>query len=196
MIVHKAACRIAETMAVLGALVLSFLILMTCTSVLGRELNAILNSDFFQNTLPGFSRFVLDTGVGPILGDFELLENMMAFAIFAFLPIAQIQSSHATVDVFTSKFPPQVLVWMRAVTEVVFAFVLIIFAYQLFEGTQAKMRYNETTYLIQFPVWWAFAGALVAACVAALIGIYMAGARIVEALSGREIQDSSGGADH
>ena len=184
---HIAMTRLAQLMAVLGSLVLGFLILMTCVSVAGRELNAFFNSDFMTANAPGFSQAMLDLGIGPILGDFELLENMMAFAIFAFLPLAQIHSAHATVDVFTSRFPKPVLRWMRAVTEVVFAVVLIVFSVKLYEGMQGKMRYGETTYLIQFPVWWAYAGAFAASVVAAVVGVYMAAVRVIEVGTGTTI---------
>lgn len=184
---HSALIRVAKIMAVLGALVLSFLILMTCISVLGRELNALLNSSFAQTHAPELSKALLDAGVKPVLGDFELLENMMPFTIFAFLPLAQVTSSHATVDVFTARLPATALVWMRVVIEIVFAIVLITFAYKLYEGMQAKMRYGETTYLIQFPVWWAYATALVAAVVAALVGVAMAGLLLTQAITGRAL---------
>jgi len=193
---HVAMMRLAKGMAVLGALVLSFLIVMTCISVLGRELNSVFNSDVLQSLAPGFSQAMLEWGIGPILGDFELVENMMAFVIFAFLPLTQIHSAHATVDIFTTRFPTRVLNWMAAVTEIVFAVVLIVFAVKLYEGMQAKMRYGETTYLIQFPVWWAYAAALVAAAIAALSGVYMALVRLAEALSGRRSETETPGADH
>ncbi|MBX2881207.1 MAG: TRAP transporter small permease [Granulosicoccus sp.] len=184
--------RVASAMAILGALVLSFLIIMTCVSVLGRELNSVLNSSFMQAYVPGLANTLLDLGIGPVLGDFELLENMMPFAIFAFLPLAQIGSAHATVDVFTSTFPRSVLAWMRAVTEVVFAAVLIVFAFKLFQGMQAKMRYGETTYLIQFPVWWAYAAAFCASVVAALVGCSMALLCLLAATRGRSIEPGPG----
>lgn len=184
---HRALIRIAKSMAIVGALVLSFLIVMTCVSVLGRELNALLNSSFVQTHAPELAKALLDAGIKPVLGDFELLENMMPFAIFAFLPLAHVSSSHATVDVFTSRFPEPALVWMRVITEIVFAIVLITFAFKLYEGMQAKMRYGETTYLIQFPVWWAYAAAVGAAVIAALVGVAMACLRLTEAITGRAL---------
>lgn len=193
---HQAMTRLARAMAVLGALVLVFLILMVCASVLGRELNSFLNSDAVQAAVPGLAATLLGWGVGPITGDFELLEHLMPLAIFAFLPLAQLGSSHATVDVFTTRLPRRLLVWMRAVTETVFAVVLVIFAVKLFEGTQAKMRFGETTYLIQFPVWWAYAAAFGASAIAALTGIYMAGVRLVEAATGAEIAEDDAEPEH
>ncbi|MFK7854896.1 MAG: TRAP transporter small permease [Granulosicoccus sp.] len=182
---YPALTRVAKTMAILGAIVLSFIIVMTCVSVLGRELNGLFNSTFAQTYAPTLSKALLDAGVGPVLGDFELLENMMPFAIFAFLPLAQVSSSHATVDVFTVFFPESILVWMRAITEIAFAVVLIVFAYKLYEGMMAKMKYGETTFLIQFPVWWAYAAAVGAAVITALVGVAMAGLLLTEAITGR-----------
>ena len=192
---HRAMTRLAQTMAVLGSLVLVFLILMTCVSVTGRELNSFFNADLMQTAAPGLAGFMLGLGVAPITGDFELIENGMAFAIFAFLPLAQMHAAHATVDVFTQRLPDPLLRWMRALTEAVFALVLLVFAARLFDGMQAKMRYNETTYLIQFPVWWAYALALSAAVVAALVGVYMAGLRLAEALTGTDLVPATEGGD-
>lgn len=193
---HNAMTRLARAMAILGATVLVLLILMVCLSVLGRELNSLLNSDAVQGAAPGFAQAVLDWGIGPINGDFEILESAMAFAIFAFLPLAQMHGAHASVDVFTTRFPPRLLTWMRAVTEVIFAAVLVLFAVKLFEGMQAKMRFGETTYLIQFPVWWAYAAAFAASAVAALTGVYMAGVRVVEAATGATIAPDEAEPEH
>jgi len=181
---HHVLKKVAKTMAIIGAVVLSFLIIMTCVSVVGRELNAFLNSTFMETNAPALAKVLLDLGIGPVLGDFELLENMMPFSIFAFLPLAQVYSSHATVDVFTSRFPKPVLAWMRVFTEIIFALVLVLFAFKLYEGMQAKMRYGETTYLIQFPVWWAYAAAFCASVVAAIVGVSMAVLCLIEAATG------------
>jgi len=184
---HRLLVIVANTMAIMGALVLSFLIVMTCVSVIGRELNAFLNSAFMENNAPALAQSLLDLGIGPVLGDFELLENMMPFSIFAFLPLAQVHASHATVDIFTSRFPESVLSWMRAFIEIVFALVLVVFAFKLFEGMQAKMRYGETTYLIQFPVWWAYAAACCASVVAAVVAVAMAVLLTVQAATGKQM---------
>jgi hypothetical protein len=73
---------------------------------------------------------------------------------------------------------------MRVFTEIIFALVLVLFAFKLYEGMQAKMRYGETTYLIQFPVWWAYAAAFCASVVAAIVGVSMAGLCLIEAATG------------
>jgi len=184
--------RIAQAMAILGGIVLSLLILLICFSIVTRELSSVFHRDILAALPPG----ILTELATWAKNNFELIENGMPFVIFAFLPLAQITSSHATVDVFTTRFPAPVLRFMRALTEIVFAGVLVLFAEKLYEGMNAKMRYGEITYLIQFPVWWAYALALVAAVVAAVVAVYMALLRVYEMATGHRIALDDGEAGH
>jgi len=127
--------------------------------------------------IPGLAQRLLDMGVGPLLGDFELVEAGMAFAIFAFLPLCQITRGHASVDIFTSRMPAMFNRITGVVVDFVFAAVLILIAHRLHSGMMDKMAYNETTYLIQFPIWWAYAASLAAAILAALVAGFRALAR-------------------
>ncbi|MEM9796259.1 MAG: TRAP transporter small permease [Pseudomonadota bacterium] len=176
---------LARVMAILGGLVLTALILMTCLSIAGRWLNGLLNSDALDGA--SWATALLGLGIGPINGDFELVEAGMAFVIFAFLPITQLTGGHASVDIFTRALGPGVNRGLTALWSVVFAAVLILIAVQLWAGTQDKMRYGETTYLIQFPIWWAYAGALAGAVSAALTAVYVAVVRIAEMTTGHVI---------
>ena len=72
--------------------------------------------------------------------------------------------------------------------------VLVVIAWRLWGGMLGKMRYNETTMLLQFPVWWAYAVSLIGACVAAIVAAYVAIVRIVEIAAGRSILPSDQGA--
>lgn len=188
--------RLARIFAQLGGLVLTALVIITCLSIAGRSLNGVLHADLVQNIMPGFASALIDLGVGPIKGDFELVEAGMAFAIFAFIPLCQLNGAHASVDVFTSALPIRVNRFLRAIIEVVFAGVLILIAWQLFEGMQSKRNSGQTTFLLEFPVWWAYATSLVAAIVAALVSVYVASMRIVETLTGHRILPSELEADH
>lgn len=183
---HRFIERLARAMALLGGLVLTLLILMICVSVLGRSLNTLLHG-WLGQAMPGFSDWALGLGVGPINGDFEIVEAGVAFAIFAFLPLCQLTSSHAVVDIFTAKLSPRINRILQMVIEIVFAAVLVLIAVQLFGGMLAKLRFGENTFILQFPVWWGYAASLCAALVAAIVGIYMAIMRIRECVSGREI---------
>ena len=120
----------------------------------------------------------------------------MAFSIFAFLPLTQVTVGHATVDIFTSWMPERALRILRALIEVLFAVVLIVIAVQLFSGMQSKIRSGQTTLLLQFPVWWAYAGSVLGAGVAAVVAVYMALARVAEATTGRSIVTDELGAEH
>ena len=83
---HRFMMTLARTLAVIGGLTLSALIIMTCASIAGREINAFMAADWMQAAMPGVADFVLGLGVGQVKGDTELVEAGMAFTIFCFLP--------------------------------------------------------------------------------------------------------------
>ena len=182
--------RLARVFALMGGAVLGLLILLTCLSILGRSLNSVLHGDAVQSALPGLANALLATGIGPINGDFELVEAGMAFAIFAFLPLCQLHGAHASVDVFTAGLSARANRVLRLLIEVVFAAVLVLIAWQLYLGTLSKMSTGQTTFLIQFPIWWAYAVSLSAAVVAALVAVYLAVLRAAEVATGQDILPS------
>lgn len=177
--------RLARLMALLGGFVLTALVALTCVSVLGRGLNAFGHSDFVETTLPGFGEWLIGTGVGPILGDYELVQAGIAFAIFAFLPICQLHAAHATVDVFTNMMPGRVNRYLAAFWEVVLALVILLIGWRLFIGFTEKIDNGQTTFLLQFPVWWAYGASFAAAVVAGIVGLYCAVGRVLEVSTGR-----------
>jgi TRAP-type C4-dicarboxylate transport system permease small subunit len=165
---------LARMLAIIGGLVLVAITVLTVVSITGRA-------------------FVRQ-GLGPIPGDFELVEAMTAFAVFSFLPWCQLRGAHATVDVFTSFFPDRVNRVIDLVSEVLMSLVITLIAWRLWYGLQDKIRYNETTFILQFPVWWGFAAAMAAALVAVLISYYMTFIRIQEVIAGRrEFGPAEGG---
>ncbi|MEY8828772.1 TRAP transporter small permease [Sedimentitalea sp. XS_ASV28] len=192
---HKFMMGLARFMAVLGGIALSFLILLTCLSIAGRLLNGLFHSDVMQSLLPSVSNWMIRIGVGPVNGDFELVEAGVAFAIFAFIPLCQITAGHASVDIFTNKLSAGMNRFLRMVTETVFAAVLILIAVKLYDGMISKMRYGETSFLLQFPVWWAYAASLFGAVVAAIVGLYVAAIRIYEFSTGRIVMTEGTEAD-
>ncbi|WP_370399401.1 TRAP transporter small permease [Sulfitobacter sp. JB4-11] len=176
----------ASIIAVIGGLVLGSLIIITCVSVLGRALNGMFHG-WIAEWMPGLSTWALDMGVGPITGDFELVEAGVAFAVFAALPLCQVNSGHASVDILANSFPPWLDRLLMMITEILFALVLILIAWRLFDGMLSKRRYGETTFLLQFPIWWAYALSFSGAVMAALTGVYMALVRTAEFLLGHRI---------
>ena len=67
---HHFVVRIAKLMAVLGALVLGFLVVMTCVSIVGREVNSFLNSDAAQAAMPALANWLLSLGIKPAVNAF------------------------------------------------------------------------------------------------------------------------------
>ena len=179
--------RFARFFAILGGIVLTLLIGQTCLSIAGRSINTILHSDFMQSTLPGLAGALLSTGVGSINGSFELVEAGMAFVIFAFLPLCQLNGAHASVDIFTSKLPRRANDVLGGVTEIVFAAVIVVITWELFQGMLSKQRSGQTSFILQFPVWWPYALSLTAAFASAIIAVYVAAMRVIELMTGRKV---------
>lgn len=171
---HRAIAFLAQAMALLGGLVLCLTVAVVCASVAGRGIADLAQAD----TLGRGGVWLLDLGVGPISGDFELVEAGMAFAIFAFLPLTQLSGAHASVDVFTSRLGPRTNHALDTMWSIVMAAVIMLIAWRLYAALGDKYRYGETTYLIQFPIWWAYAASFAAALVACIVSLYCTAMRL------------------
>ena len=182
---------LARAVALLGGLVLVALVVLVCVSIVGRAGGTLGHSDGLEALAPALATLLQD-GLGPVPGDFELVEAGIAFAIFAFLPLCQLRGGHASVDLFTDRLPGRGSAVVIAFWEIVLAGALILIALRLGEGLAGKLRTGETTFLLQFPVWWAYAASLAAASVAALVALWCALARIGEAATGRAIMPREG----
>lgn len=184
--------RLARGMAILGGVVMVALVLLTCVSVLGRGLNSMGHSDWLVALSEGFADGLIASGVGPVTGDFEVVEAGIAFSIFAFLPICQLYAGHATVDVFTSRLSDRANAWVIAFWDVVLTLVILLITWRLFAGLLDKLGNGETSFLLQFPVWWSYAASFVAALVASVTALYCSVGRVTYAATGRSILPASG----
>jgi TRAP-type C4-dicarboxylate transport system permease small subunit len=141
-------CRI---MAWIGAIVLTALAAITVTSIIGRALSF--------------------AGLGPVPGDFELVEAGTALAVFCFLPWAHLKRSHATVDILWSAFPAATRRALDLLADVLMLVVWMLLVWRMGVGTLEYRANGELTFILQFPVWWGFAASMVPAvigCVAYL----------------------------
>ena len=84
---------------------------------------------------------------------------------------------------------------MQLAIDVIFAVVLIAIAYQLYNGMLSKQRYGDTTFLLQFPIWWAYAASLSGSILTAVISFYVAGIRALELMRGEDILSQEAGLD-
>lgn len=134
---------LAAFLAILGGLALIAIILTTVVSVSGRAL--------------------LWIGLSPIRGDFELVELGTGFAVFAFLPWVQINRQHASVEILTMQLSGRINRLIDMAADLLMFAVAVLLTWKHWEGTLDKLAYGETTFIIQYPIWWAYASGLVGA---------------------------------
>ncbi|OAN77610.1 C4-dicarboxylate ABC transporter permease [Jannaschia sp. EhC01] len=193
---HRAFTYLSRVMAILGGGMLSIVIGLTVYGVVMRMLDRLFHWMVDAQILAGLGQWMIDAGVGPLLGTFELIEAGIGFVVFAFLPICQITGGHATVDIFTSAMSEGTNRVLRAVTEVIFAAVLILIAVQLYGGMMTKFNSGQTTLELQLPVWYSYAIGLVGAALAAIVSSYLAVVRVIETITKRTILPAELGAEH
>lgn len=174
-------------MAYLGGLVLIVLTALTCISIIGRSLLTLAHMPFVKEQMAWFSNFLISANVGPVPGDFELVEAGIAFAVFAFLPWCQVNGGHASVDIFTSRLSMRMNRLIDLVNALLMAVVFVLVAWRLWVAASDKLRYGETTFILQFPVWWSYAFSVCAALVVALTAVWVVWIRMKEMIENRNI---------
>ncbi len=133
--------RLALFVALLGGVALLLITLITLVSVTGRAL--------------------IPLGLKPLRGQFELVEALTAFAVFAFLPWAHLKRAHASVAIFTDYLGHHANALIDLLSDMIlFAFAVLI-TWRHMAGLADKMAYGETTFLLRMPLWWAYAACLV-----------------------------------
>ena len=137
--------RLAHWTAIVGGVMLCALTLMIVVSVSGRAL--------------------IGMGLGPVPGDFELVEVGTAMAVFFFLPWCYLKGGHATVDLLYSNLPGAARKVIDTVSDLLMLAVWLMLSWMLWEGMLEKREYQETTFILQMPIWWAYAACLVGAVI-------------------------------
>lgn len=148
----KAVGGMARVMAIIGGVVLIALIIMTCLSITGRAL--------------------IWAGLGPVPGDFELVEAGVAFAIFSFLPWCQYMRGHARVDLFQPLLGRGLNKVIDVIADILMFVAAYIIAWRLYAGMMDKYNYHETTFILQFEIWMAYAAGLVGAVVFVIVSAF------------------------
>lgn len=157
---------LAQAVAILGGVMLLALTVMTVISIAGRQM--------------------IGLGLGPIPGDFELVAAGSAFAVCAFLPWTQLQRGHADVGIFSDHFPQKVNAAIDVVTEVLLFAIAVVLTWRLIYGLLDKQAYNETTFILQFPLWWGYAGCLVGLVTWIVVGAYCVWSALIAFVSGKD----------
>lgn len=156
-------------MAIGGGILLTGMAVMTVVSIIGRMFT--------------------DFGLGPVPGDYELVANGCALAVFGFLPFCQLYRGHVTVDILTVNFPRRVQAIIGFMGDLLITIASIVILKQLWHGFGEKFPFGsdgmrealgmgykpffpETTYELAIPVWIPYAFALVGAAMFAIVSIY------------------------
>ena len=125
--------RLIRLWAIGGGLLLIAIVLMTASSVVSGYI---------------FSR--------PFPGDFEIVQMGVAIAAFTFLPYCQIEGSNVTVDIFTTWASPRLIVVLRMISAVIATAIALLLLTRMWDGMADYQKYNETTPIVEIPIWYAF----------------------------------------
>jgi TRAP-type C4-dicarboxylate transport system permease small subunit len=145
---------LAKGLAILGGLVLLALIVLSTISIAGRGLVG------------------LDIGLGPVPGDFEIIEAGCAFAVFSFLPWCQIRRGHVTVDILARLSSERAQAGMELAGNFLMTAAAGLIAWRLILGMLDKQLYGDTTFILQFPAWWGYGASLPGAVLFAAVSAY------------------------
>ncbi len=158
---------LARMTALTGGLVLTALIVITVISVTGRSLVFV--------------------GLGPIPGDFELLEAGTAFAVFAFLPWCHYRRGHAVVEILTMHFSDTANRFIEIIANGLMLGFALLICWRHWLGTIDKQNYGETTFILQFPLWWAYAASLFGAVVFVIVAAWCLWRSLIEFKTGTTV---------
>lgn len=173
--VEKAVRGLARLLALLGGLVLVAVTVLTVISITGRSL--------------------VWAGLSPVPGDYELVEMGSAFAVFAFLPWCQMERGHVTVDLFLAGAGDAVNRTIDLISDLLLTSVAGLICWRLFAGLQDKAAYNETTFILQIPLWLGYSAAMIGATVFVIVSafsIWRSAHGLTQALSAGTVRAGEG----
>ncbi|MDO9277924.1 MAG: TRAP transporter small permease [Polaromonas sp.] len=139
---------LAKLFAILAGLLLTFITLMTCWSVIGRNL--------------------FDTS---LIGDFELTGVTTGAAIALFMPYCQAKRGNIIVDFFTAKLSDKNQVGLDRFGALLLALVFALLAWRTTLGGLNSLNTNSETQILGFPEWTVFAAMVPPFVLTALIGL-------------------------
>ena len=133
--VSKLLAGLARVCALLGGVFMVAIMLITCASVIGREL--------------------MDHA---LVGDFELVGVVCGLAIAMFMPWCQLRRGNILVDFFTAGAPPKLNVWLDRVGALFVALVMVLLAWRSAVGGINAWENHASSMMLGVPHWWVYAG--------------------------------------
>ena len=143
---------LATAVAIAGGLALVAVTVITVISVGGRALIPI--------------------GLKPILGDYEIVQLGVLFAIFCSLPLTQYLRGHADVALLTDRLPARGTAVIELIMDVLtlIAVSFVVWRYTL--GMIDKFSNREMTLILHVPVWWIYAAGMFGAVTTVIVSLY------------------------
>jgi TRAP-type C4-dicarboxylate transport system permease small subunit len=142
---------LAKLCAILAGVLLTVVTLMTCVSLLGRNLIGV-----------------------SIVGDFELSGAAAGAAIALFMPWCQLQRGNIIVDFFTAKAGERALVAFDRFGALLLGLMMALLAWRTTLGGINAWKSGSGTMLIGFPEWIIYVGMVPPLILTAVIGIVQA----------------------
>jgi TRAP-type C4-dicarboxylate transport system permease small subunit len=121
---------LAKLCAILAGVLLTVVTLMTCVSLIGRNLIGLT-----------------------IVGDFELVGAAAGAAIALFMPWCQAQRGNIIVDFFTAKASPRTIGRLDRLGALILAVAMALLAWRTTLGGLNAWKSGSGTMLIGFPEW-------------------------------------------
>ena len=142
---------LAKLCAIAAGVLLTAVTLMTCVSLLGRNL--------------------IGTS---IVGDFELSGAAAGAAIALFMPWCQLQRGNIIVDFFTAKAGPRTIAGLDRFGALLLGLTMALLAWRTTLGGLNAWKSGSGTMLIGFPEWIVYAGMVPPLVLTAVIGLAQA----------------------
>ncbi|MFA6547165.1 MAG: TRAP transporter small permease subunit [Limisphaerales bacterium] len=132
-----------------GGIVLSGLAILSVVSIAGRALSF--------------------AGLGPVPGDFELVEAGGALAVFCFLPWCQLKQRHADVNLFWMFYPPSMRRVLSVGADGLMLLVWLLLVWRMGVAMLGYRANEEVSFILQMPVWWGYAASMIPAVLGCVI---------------------------
>src|SRR3546814_18920945 len=113
-------------------------------------------------------RGLISAVLGPIPGDFELVEAGTAFAVLAFMWLCQYHRGHVTVALFLPRAGRRANALVDVLANLLMTAAAGVLTGRLFLGMLNNRSFGEPPFILPFPVWWSFAAPLLGPAVLTL----------------------------
>jgi len=139
----------SRLMAWFGGFVLTALALLSVVSITGRAFSF--------------------AGLGPVPGDFELVEAGTALAVFSFLPWCHLKRRHADVSLFWNAFPSLLKRVLSIVSDGLMTAVWLLLIWRMGVAMESYRENDEVSFILQMPIWWGYAASMIPAVLGCII---------------------------